>query len=539
MCFSKGKGLSFLDSSFRLRAVKDGRKKNDRTNTCGKRWRLGDVVDLEVLLEILPSSVWKRVWQAGVKDEVEDRAPKSEKQRRRFGFLGMLGKVRDEREDQGEPVELAVGARLESGLRATEMMMVVVMFLLGIALVRGLLTTFHFVEVDASGGAHVMEERGFNVWVFLAITLGVQWLILISATLGYVFWRKWSGGLSFFQGILSGSLKSWMRRSLKKYATSQTAGVDGASSAGRGDSRMWKHVLSGVGGEVWSWRLTRMLQSGSIGYNLGMMVGLFGCLWFLNVGYFWETSLPQFGGQSLHRVTQVLSTPVGGGLVSENDIALTQAGSSVSRVLVENAGRVEGGQSLTPRMQAHLAWSLFFFVSLAVWGLLPRVFIWLSAWRMERRSLEVMDFQESRHRSLWRELNRVQRGEVTTAPADGVVVLDIGGLEVKTETVRPYFLQVLRANPEERFSLGTLDAEGEKKAMDAARAAALGVVFLVEGWNLSPKQMAIYHAKVRAAIGERHMIRYLVLDGRDEEFGQWSRFVDGLKDSETEVFRYA
>lgn len=152
--------------------------------------------------------------------------------------------------------------------------------------------------------------------------------------------------------------------------------------------------------------------------------------------------------------------------------------------------------------------------------------------------LAEIDFQEARHRSLWRDITRVERGEVLSAPADGVVVLDIGGLEVETETIRPYFLQVLRVNPEARYSLGTLDADGERQALDAACEAALGVVFLVEGWNLSPKQMVIYHQKVRAAIGEDHMIRYLVLGGSDEEVKQWVSFVDGLKDAESEVFNW-
>ncbi len=516
--------MSFLDLFVRLSTVKDGVKRKNKN-----QWRLGDVVDLEVLLETLPLDRWKQAWQQRGEDssDAEDeKGQLSEKERRRNGYWVLVKSLRDQENEE------SVGERLTSSLRLLEGGMAVVMFFLGIALVRGLLTTFHYQEMSPVGNAeglpHVIQERGFNVWVFLALTLGVQWFILISATLGYVFWRKWSGGLSFFQGMLSGGIQSWMRRHLKKRER-------GGGDAVRAEVRMWKQILGGVGGEVWSWRLTRMLQSGSIGYNLGMIAGLFGCLWFLNVGYFWETSLPQFGGQSLHRVTQIISSPVGGELVTENDIALTQAGSSVSRKTIENADIVSG---LTPRMRAYLAWSAFFFFALFVWGLLPRIAIWVMAWWKERRALAMMDFQESRHRSLWRELNRVQRGEVASAPTDGVVVLDVGGIDVEMESLRPYFLQVLRVNPEVRFSLGTLDSEGERKAMDAARSAAMGVVFLVEGWNLSPKQMAIYHGKVREAIGDRHMIRYLVLNASDEEMKQWIGFVDGLKDSETEVFRY-
>ena len=116
-------------------------------------------------------------------------------------------------------------------------------------------------------------------------------------------------------------------------------------------------------------------------------------------------------------------------------------------------------------------------------------------------------------------------------------MLDIGGLEIDTESLRPFCLQKLRVNPEARFSLGTLNEQGEREALEKARSAAMGVIFLVEGWNLSPKQMQHYHQQVRDAIGQHHMIRYLVI-GSEEELAQWEAFVDSLKDSETAVTRY-
>lgn len=511
-------GLSLAGNSIKLTAVKRRKQKT--------KWTLADVVDLERWLE--KGSVWKRVWRGGVKDELAGLNPNHEKERRRMGFFLMLQKVRGQGDGEGDEI----GCRLEAGLRVAEVMMGVVMFFVGIALVRGLLTSFHFMEVDAMGVHHLVEERGFNVWVFWAVTLGVQWLILISSIWGYVFWRKWSGGLSFLQGLLSGGVKVWMQRSLMLHRR-KDRGED-QDNEGRVDPALWKNIFNGVGGQIWSWRLTRMLQSGSIGYNVGMMVGLFGCLWFLHVGYFWETSLPQFGETSLHRVTQVMTSPVGGKFVSTEVVELTN---TAYRPEFNNDIH-QKSHRFSPRVEAQLAWSWFFFFSLAAWGLFPRILIWLSASWMERRMLAEIDFQEARHRSLWRDITRVERGEVLSAPADGVVVLDIGGLEVETETIRPYFLQVLRVNPEARYSLGTLDADGERQALDAACEAALGVVFLVEGWNLSPKQMVIYHQKVRAAIGEDHMIRYLVLGGSDEEVKQWVSFVDGLKDAESEVFNW-
>ena len=159
----------------------------------------------------------------------------------------------------------------------------------------------------------------------------------------------------------------------------------------------------------------------------------------------------------------------------------------------------------------------------------------------ERRALADLDFQEARHRALWREVSKVSRGEVKKGAADGAVLLEVGGFEPTTEAVRPFLLQELRVNPEGRFSLGTLDEAKEKEALAAARAAAMGVVFLVEGWSLSPKQMTKHHERVREALGGRDgakMIRYVVA-GNEEEFAQWVSFVDGLRDELAECFRYA
>ena len=193
---------------------------------------------------------------------------------------------------------------------------------------------------------------------------------------------------------------------------------------------------------------------------------------------------------------------------------------------------------LTPRQQVNLDWAWFFFFIFSVWGLLPRLLMWLGCWGMERRALAGLEFQEARHRVLWRDLNRVQRGEIQSRPADGAVVLDMGGVEISTEQVRPFLLQHMRVNPEARYSLGTLDEEEEKTALRAAQEAEMGVVFLVEGWSLSPKRMDVYHRKVRGVIGANHMIRYLVISEEAEEMKQWTDFVDGLRDAETEVFQW-
>lgn len=466
-------------------------------------------------------AAWKKAWRDGVRERVGEAAPGTGKLRRRLGLRWMLEDVRRGR--------VPVGEKVTGSARLVSAVLVVLMFLAGVGVVRGLLADFSYQElkfsrVTGDGATEAFpvalsevtrSARGFNIWIFLAVTLGVQWCFLVFGVLGYWLWRRWHGSLTLLESGVQ-----WLLRK---------------AGGGKIDSGIWSRLKNGASGGkgVIGWRLTRMLQAAGIGYNLGLIAGLFACLWFLNVGYYWETSLPQFGGESLNTVTRIMSAPTGEVLPGRRAVAITRLGHSATP---DDYADAIGG-SIPPRQAADLLWSVFFFFSLAVYGLLPRLLMWLGAWWMERRALAGLDFQESHHRTLWREATGVQRGQVATGQTDGVVLLDIGGLETSTEDVRPFLLQTMRVNPEQRFSLGTLDQDGEKRALEAARAAAQGVVFLVEGWNLSPKQMAVYHRQVRDAIGAENMIRYLVLGNRDE-LEQWKVFVDGLKDSEAEVYHF-
>lgn len=478
------------------------------------------MVDFEALIgNIKP---WKRSWRAGVRDEVESSCPDSEKERRRLGLRWMLDDVRG---------DTSAGAKVTASARMVSVVVVVVMFIMGIGVVRGLLTDFSYEELEFSRpevGELVSKTdyalsietvsrqvKGFNVWILLAVTLGLQWCFLVVGVLGYWLWRRWSGSLTLLENGIE-----WLIR---------------IASGGKRDAALWESLKSRVcgGRSVLGWRLTRLMQAGGVGYNVGLLFGLFGCLWFLNVGFYWETSLPQFGEESLNNVTRVMSLPIGEAFPGRQAVEMTQLGYKPD--MSELTGDLI--HSMPLRQQAILGWAVFFFVSLSLYGLLPRLLMWIGSWWMERRSLAKMNFQESHHRILWREITKVERGEVQSGPSDGVVILDVGGLEIATEALRPFLLQELRVNPEARFSLGTLDADGEKQALNAARDAAMGVVFLVEGWNLSPKQMGVYHAQVRSAIGEGHMIRYVMIGG-DVEMRQWTSFVDGLKDSEAEVFHF-
>jgi hypothetical protein len=92
-----------------------------------------------------------------------------------------------------------------------------------------------------------------------------------------------------------------------------------------------------------------------------------------------------------------------------------------------------------------------------------------------------------------------------------------------------------------------LDAGAEEVASAAMAKAPAGVVFLSEGWALSPARMTALHAKVRKAAGPGVPLRFLVVnsgpEGRplppaEDEKREWERFTDSLGDPDLEVVGY-
>ena len=134
----------------------------------------------------------------------------------------------------------------------------------------------------------------------------------------------------------------------------------------------------------------------------------------------------------------------------------------------------------------------------------------------------------------------------TEGTADGVVVLDVGGSGVETGRLREFMLREMRVNPEARYEAAVLDESAEEEAWEAIRQAPLGVVYLVEGWSLSPKLMTAIHQRVRSH-GEERLVRFLVIgevvDGvpgppAKADFDQWKVFVDGLRDPAAEIVAF-
>lgn len=397
----------------------------------------------------------------------------------------------------GTPGEVWDGARFSTGV-----LVVVAMFLAGVGMMTGMLDR---------------ERMGFHVPMVLGVAVGLPLLVMLAAGLAWLARGRFSKGLGFVPRLLG-----WLIGKLG------------------GEREMeWLRVLKmegGKGREALGWNLVRMTQVGAMMFSLGLMAGLLGCIWFLDVRFYWESTTPEWMAERIHEVAAFLGSPWAW--------AFPELLPTMEEI---RSSRLNGRFVLVEDMNWAAIWYPFLFAAIFVWGLLPRAVLWGFAILNERKALGALDFQSKRHRELWREIMGTRRDDVSEAPLDGVLVLDVGGTGLGEADLRGFLLRRLRVNPGEWFAVGVWDGKGEESAADSIRKAPAGVVLLAEGWALSPPRMKALHSQIRTLAGANTMIHFLVAnvgaDGRPvavklEEMAIWRDFVDGLADTSAEIFFY-
>ncbi len=410
---------------------------------------------------------------------------------RRVGMKVWLDGVR--REGGEFPGEVWAGGRFVVGA-----LVVVGMFLTGIGVMTAMLDR---------------ERMAFHVPMVIGVSVALPLLILIASWVGWLLRGRFSKRFGFVPRLL-GDLVGKL--------------------GGAGKMEWWRtlRLEGGKGWEAMGWNLVRMTQAGAVMFSAGLIVGLLGCIWFLEVVFFWESTTRGWMAGRLFDVAGLLSAPWGWAWPEGKP----------SRVLVE-ATIWEDRLGVEPYLAE--GWYLFLFAAIFFWGMLPRLLLWAYAGYRERRALGALDFQSKRHRELWREITGTRRADVSEAPLDGVLVLDVGGTGLKESELRGFLLRRLRVNPGEWHEVGVWDARGESAAAESIRKAPAGVVLLAEGWALSPPRMAALHKQIRSFAKRETPIYFLVVnvgsDGKlaavkGEEKTVWKDFADGLGDAALEVF---
>ena len=358
------------------------------------------------------------------------------------------------------------------------------------------------------------EKDGVHVTLFLAVLIGGQWLVLLLAMLAWLTRRRAAMGFSLAQALIG--------KLARRFADA-------------GDAPWWGRMTAEGGAlrTAMLWRFARTAQTAGISFNLGILAGLSGLVLLRHVGFFWETTTEVAMNALLEKLARILSAPWSAWWPA-----------AVPDAAVIDASRWLPGESLRP---GPAAWWKFLLMATLCWGLLPRLVLWLAAWRAERSALGKLDFQARAHRALWRDLTGHGRGESSAKPLDGVLVLDVGGSGLDAASMRPFLLRHMRVHPAAWLPVAVLDPGAEEVAAKALAAAPAGVVLLAEGWALSPARMGALHAGIRAAAGCGVPLRFLVancaadhtpLPPADDERREWERFTDSLRDPELEVVFY-
>ena len=355
------------------------------------------------------------------------------------------------------------------------------------------------IERAGGGAVHV-------VW-FLALTLGVPWLVTFAGLLGRI-WAGRKGVLGWLGHGVSWLLRRW---------------------SGAGD--WWDG--SGELRRVVSATVLRLVYGAGVMFQAGALAGLLGLVLFRHVEFYWESTTEHAMGDALGWLVHVLGAPWAGwwpeAVPSAEWIAATR--------------RLPGVELPTDSGP----WWQFLLMALLVWGVFPRMLLWGFGRWQERRLLAGLEFQSPACRRLWRSLTAVRRGEEASGPTDGVLVLDLGGANPDRDALRSFFLRRLRVNPVAWESLGVLESGREERARQALREAPAGVVLVAEAWALSPPALKAAVGSIRVAAGPE--TRIVVMIGNLDENGlmrppkpeervQWERAVDVLGDPALEIAVY-
>lgn len=467
-----------------------------KTEAHAGRWTLADLIDFEVELArgVAPDPHERMVFAR----DVRPRLPGGdERARRRAGLRAWLERRRAD-------AALAPGALWLRGLRLARLLLFGLMAVSAFALIGGLV----------AGNAQAV-----HVIVFAGATLVLPWLVFVAVLVARLAGRRTGAGLEAGVGAVT--------------ALAGRLGGDASRTAALRDARL----LDSGGARVFTSALSGTLQWGGLGFATGLVLAFAGALLVYDVRFYWEAT-PQTGAL-VERVVEGAAAPWAWAWpAARPDPATIEA--SRAR-FAEGVRQVPGGAAVVG------PWWRFLLMALLVWGVFPRLLLLAATEWRQRRALAALDFQAPRHRALWRGLTAVERGAVAPAAADGALVLDVGGHGVRGADVRGFLLRGLRVNPEADHRVNVLDDEAEAAAETALGTDPDHVVLLVEDWGLSPRQAASLQARLRARLGPRTPLTWVVFarsEGRPAppapaHLERWTAFIDGLRDPATEVAAYA
>lgn len=235
-----------------------------------------------------------------------------------------------------------------------------------------------------------------NVALFLGVVVAPQLLLLallmVSLLLAFsgspLFTAWYQPAASFSQWLLA---KVW-----KRYARITGGGVGEAADDATINGQILRQTLK-LHRPLFTNRALRLMQSMGIAFNIGVV----GCMWVLlavtDRAFGWQSSLTG-SAETVQAVISTLALPwsafIESGLPTLEQIQTTH--------ILLGSGAAESLQQ-----QDFKAWWPFMMLCVLVYGLLPRLLIWLFAAIRERNLLENLDFADYHYQALWRRMQSV------------------------------------------------------------------------------------------------------------------------------------
>ncbi len=249
--------------------------------------------------------------------------------------------------------------------------------------------------LSSAGLLHYDGIQPVNVFGFLFFLLGGQ-LLLLSASFASMILRP-LGLLSMETGIIApviyrlwkqiaaGMQKDVLRRSSGE-ARLRIAAFLG--SLGKKHSR-YRPLLAGL--------VAGLAQTFGVWFNIAAVASTLLLISFSDRAFGWQSSL-NLSAESVHRATRVVAHPWSSFYPAGSPSVLQIEG---SRIRLKDGIRSLANENL-------VAWWPFLVCSLLVYGLLPRLLLWLVAWGIIRRQLGKIGFDSLRCDWLWESMIRRQ-----------------------------------------------------------------------------------------------------------------------------------
>jgi hypothetical protein len=330
-----------------------------------RKWTLADVLDFEALLHADEGADARTLHDRDhrlFREQIGPSLSASDSDDRSLVFLRWLKSRRAEKERTLWP-----GTWLMNGLRS----------LGAVAVTAGLLLGFSV----AMGALYYSGSRPVNVAVFLAVTVFVQWALMIWALIVWISrgFRQ-SAGRALVR--LAATVGTWLAGATDQLPGEQRMRIKGEAAALR--------HLAGRNGELLRWPPLIALQGFGIAWNVGVIAALLLRMIFTDVAFGWESTWAR-DPSGTHAIVSALAAPW--------TWFAPEACPTLEQVRQTWFHYASGSPSADSHVQ--IAWGHWLLGMVFVYGLLIRIGLLLWARLSLARALRDLDFHEPRHLEPW------------------------------------------------------------------------------------------------------------------------------------------